>query len=94
LVSIQEEIAVMVNPVAQAAVANIVIQAQAAQPEKWQTEAVGLLSVNVPDFWFVYFSYLGLLPQWIILVLLIGLLSATIWSAAKLKQVLAYSESA
>lgn len=41
----------------------------------WQSEAVGLLSFNVPDFWFVYLSFLGVPCRWLagILLLLVGL---------------------
>jgi len=37
----------------------------------WQSEAVGLLSFNVPDFWFVYLWFLGLPTGWLASVVLI-----------------------
>ncbi|MEA3375487.1 MAG: hypothetical protein U9R72_04740 [Chloroflexota bacterium] len=53
----------------------------------WQSEAVGLLSFNVPDFWFVYLWFLGVSPRWLISVAL--LLSGTaVGAALQLRQAL------
>ena len=37
----------------------------------WQSEAVGLLSFNVPDFWFVYLWFLGTPVGWLAAVVFV-----------------------
>lgn len=43
---------------------QLVEDALAADPQEGQAEAVGLLSYNVPDFWFVYWGFLGVPLGW------------------------------
>lgn len=88
LVSIKEEALLIHTPSSHDALHSFVTQAQASNPSTWQTVAIGLLSLNVPDYWFVYVSFLRVLPLWELLSLIAGLVGVVLWSALRLRRAL------
>ena len=65
----------------------LVDPAQASRLSDWQSQAVGSLSLNVPDFWFVYLRFLGLPASWLAGIALILVSTATV-AALKLRRAL------
>lgn len=57
--ALRSSVGLLVDPQARRTVADLVNPAVGSPIRDWQTESVGLLSFNVPDFWFVYLWFLG-----------------------------------
>jgi hypothetical protein len=86
LISIKEEIALISNAESRDILQSLTAQAQVTNPSNWQTEAIGLLSINLPDYWFIYVSYLGILPLWGVLTIITGLIGTILFSICKLNK--------
>jgi len=86
--SLLEVLTLLRAPASRAALIALVESAQVSHPCDWQSEAVGLLSFNVPDFWFVYLRFLGLPAGWLAGVALV-LSGAAAGAALQLRRALA-----
>lgn len=72
--SLREVAANLRDPRARRQLAGMVHAGQATETRDWQTESIGYLAFNVPDFWFVYFWFLGVPPA--VLIVTLGLIGA------------------
>jgi hypothetical protein len=63
--SLQEVLGLLLDRDSRAAIGALVDRTNESQLTDWQTNAVGLLSFNVLDFWFVYLLFLGVPWSWI-----------------------------
>jgi hypothetical protein len=85
--SLQEVLAVLRRPASRAALRALVDPEKEPPLSNWQSEVVGLLSSNVPDFWFVYLWFLGLPVGWLVCAASI-LVSAAAGAALQLRRAL------
>ena len=85
--SLQEVLALMRDPGSREALSVLVNPEQQSSLADWQSGAVGLLSYNVPDFWFVYLWFLGL-PAGILAGLALLLVGVAARAALRLRQAL------
>lgn len=85
--SVQETVTMLREPTTLDALKMLVDPALGTSDVDWQSEAVGLLSFNVPDFWFVYLWFLGVEVQWLVGVGLI-LAGVATGTAVRLRRVL------
>jgi hypothetical protein len=69
--SLWEVLTLVRDPTSRAALGTLVSPEAETPLRDWQSEAVGLLSFNAPDFWFVYLWFLGLPAGWLAGVVLI-----------------------
>jgi len=88
--SLQETLALLRDPDSRAAMKTLVTTANDSPTRDRQSEAVDVLSFNVPDFWFVHLWFLGLPPAWLAGVGL-TLAGAAAWSAVQCQRALAQS---
>jgi len=88
--SLLEVLALTRDSASRDAMRTLVDPAQASRLSDWQSQSVGSLSFNVPDFWFVYLWFLGLPPAWLAGVGL-TLAGAAAWSAVQLQRALTQS---
>ena len=86
--SLQEAMALMRNPSSRAALQALADSEKASFPSDWQGEAVGLLSFNVFDFWFVYLWFLGLPASWLAIAAL-ALVGVAVGATLQLRRALA-----
>ena len=63
--SLLEVLALLRNSGSRAALRTLIDTQKQSSLWDWQSQAVGLLSFNVPDFWFVYLWFLGLPAIWL-----------------------------
>jgi hypothetical protein len=87
--SAKEEAVLLQSPASRAELRLLITKSRESNPSAWETEAVSLLSPNVPDYWFVYFYFLGLFPLWKLILLIAGLIGIASWSAWQLAHTLA-----
>lgn len=86
--SLQEVIVLLGNPNSRVALKTLIDSERASSLSGWQSGAVGLLSSNVPDFWFVYLWFLGLPTGWLAVAVLM-LAGAVVGAVLQLRRVLA-----
>jgi hypothetical protein len=82
-----EALALVSRPEGRATLATLVDPGAKLASYDWQSEAVGLLSFNAPDFWFVQLWFLGVPVGWLIGVALV-LVSVAVGATLRLRQVL------
>jgi hypothetical protein len=90
--SLLEVLALTRDSASRDAMRTLVDPAQASRLSDWQSQAVGSLSFNVPDFWFVYLWFLGLPASWLAGIAL-ALASTATAAALRLREALARDQS-
>lgn len=84
--TIKEESAYFTNATFRDSVNLLVRQKLLSDSPDRQTEALSLLSLNVPDYWFFYLYFLGILPLWEVIVMVASLVGLMFWSLRCLRQ--------
>ena len=89
--SLVEVLTLLRAPASRAALAALIAPGNGTPTRDWQSEAVEVLSFNVPDFWCVHLWFLGLPVGWLVGVVLM-LSSVAAGTALQLRQALAGGE--
>lgn len=90
--SLREAVSLLCTPEAKTNLQGLISSSGGSSLLDWQSEAVGKLSLNVLDFWFVYFWFLGA-PVSFLIVIAVILLSVIVVSVLKLRCLLLLNES-
>jgi hypothetical protein len=85
--SLLEVLALVSRPEGWAALATLVDPGAELALYDWQSEAVGLLSFNAPDFWFVQLWFLGVTTGWLVSFALF-LVGVAVGATLRLRRVL------
>jgi hypothetical protein len=86
--ALREVTAAMREPGSRELLQRLVDETLEADPVSGRAEAVGILAFNVPDFWFIYWDFLGVVTAWRVGVA-VALALLTAWSAVRLRRLVA-----
>jgi len=90
--SIQEVMKLLRNPKTRSTLKALILSANESPTVDRQSETMGLLSFNVPDFWLVYLWFLGVPPVWLATIVL-ALACAAVWSALQMRRALPHTNT-